>query len=249
MNLRKYSFAIIKAVILLLGLNLVSCSSLVKTKIENKSYSPLSKHVDVYAFYEMKVPENSQYVGEIEFKDTAFTQKCSYEDVIEQSKQIARESGANLIHIIESKEPGMGTSVCYRMKAKLYRNVDFETLEVIKEKISLRYKSQLPEDADYAKVYFYRPSLSYGFLVGYKVRYQDSIIGRLRNGEKFEFKTKEFGYREFKAMTENESSIYLNIQPGGEYFVKCAIKAGFLVGVPTMEEKDSYRGRIEYNML
>jgi hypothetical protein len=240
---------IVKTTLVFLVLILVSCSSVVRTQIENKSFSPLSKHVKVYVFDDLEVPENSEYVGELKIGDTGFSKNCSYEEVIEKSRELARENGANLVRITSSSEPNTGGSTCYRIQAELYRNVNLETLALLEETLESRYKSQLPEDADYAKVYFYRPSLSYGYLVGYKITYRDSVIGRMRNGEKFEFITRDFGYREFKAMTENESNIYINIQPGGEYFVECAIKTGFLVGVPTMEQKDTYRGRKKYNSL
>ena len=62
----------------------------------------------------------------------------------------------------------------------------------------MKNKSRLPENSDYAVIHFYRPSFGAGALLGYKIKdVNDSIVGRLRNGEKFIYKTEKFGAAKF----------------------------------------------------
>ena len=70
------------------------------------------------------------------------------------------------------KEPNFG-STCYRLKAKINRNLTQENLVRLSSTRALRNKSRLPDDADFAVVYFYRPKNFYGSAIGYKIRLED----------------------------------------------------------------------------
>ena len=105
-------------------------------------------------------------------------------------------------------------------------------------------------DADYAVVYFYRPSNFTGSMIGYKVRMdEDSIIGRVRNGERFKYKITNFGKHEFWAKTESKTSVIIDVKKGQEYYVKCGINFGIAVGKPEMYLVENAIGISEYDSV
>jgi hypothetical protein len=135
-------------------------------------------------------------------------------------------------------------STCYRLRAKIYRNTDADVLAQLDDK----NRSRLSEDADYAVVYFYRPSIDHGGMLGYKVNVEnDSVIGRMRNGEKFEYRTKKFGKRQFYGQIETHEEVIIDVQKGQEYYVRCGIKTGNFVGRPELTRVENYIGRKEFS--
>lgn len=65
---------------------------------------------------------------------------------------------------------------------------------------------------DYAVIYFYRPKNYSGSFIGFKIRMDDeTVIGRVRNGEKFEYKTSDFGNMSFGGKL-NKSSVIIDIK-------------------------------------
>jgi hypothetical protein len=169
---------------------------------------------------------------------------------MESAKVTARKSGANLVLLTEVKQPSSLGSSCYRITAKMYRNLDQESLSAFVEARDLSNASRLPEGADYAVVYFYRPKIFTGSAVGYKVRLNDdTVIGRVRNGEKFEYKTTVFGEHTFWGKTEARDSIVINVEKGEEYFVRCGIKTGAAVGRPEMVLMPNHVGIKEYEKV
>lgn len=59
----------------------------------------------------------------------------------------AKSAGANIVQIIEVKEPNFFGSSCYRIKAKMYRNLNKESLasisEIRNQKINLDFQKML----------------------------------------------------------------------------------------------------------
>lgn len=215
---------------------IIGCGPKVKTALSETSFPALDSKNNVFLLFEdEKVPQSTTYVGDIKIGDSGFSTNCEYDVIIDRVKTIARKSGANLIEVTEVKEPSMA-STCYRLKAKLYRNLDEETISTLLSNRELRNKSRLPEDADYAIIHFYRPSSYIGSAIGYKIRRneEEDELGKIRNGTKFEVKTKDFGNQRFWAKTEAEESVVIDVHKGQEYFVKCGIGMGAFVGQPKM---------------
>lgn len=233
-----------------LGLGLVSCSPKVRSNISNTSYSQLESIDEVIVLDKgEEVPEQSIFIGDLKIGDSGFSTNCGYNIVMLNARQTAQKSGANIIEITDIKKPNLLSS-CYRIKGKLYRNMDDEKLSDLVETRTRRNKSRLPENADYAMVYFYRPSNFQSSMIGFKIRKEDgTIIGRVRNGEKFSYKVTSFGPQEFKARTESETAVMLDIQPGEEYFVRCSLKYGVAVGRPQLDIIENYIGIQEYDEM
>ena len=220
-----------------------NCSSTVKSTLVNTTYPSFDENTTVYILQENQTaPYQSELLGEIKIGDSGFSTNCGYEKMVLEAKSIARKSGANLIKITELTPPSF-SSTCYRMKAKIYRNSDAEVLAQLDDK----NRSTLATGVDYAVIYFYRPSNGYGSFLGYKINTEkDSIIGRMRNGEKFEFKTTKFGNQTFYGELETKKEIVINVEKGKEYYVRCGVKTGIMVGRPELTVVDNHIGKKEF---
>ena len=99
-------------------------------------------------------------------------------------------------------------------------------------------------------MHFYRPSLGAGALLGYKIKnVNDSIVGRLRNGEKFIYKTKVFGEQSFYGTLETKEEVKINIEKGKEYFVRCSVNMGVVLGRPEINLIENYIGMKEFDEM
>lgn len=241
-----------KSIILIVlgALILQSCSPKIRANLSTVSHEPLDSETEILIIkQDEKVPENSIFIGDLKIGDSGFSTDCGYTKVMEDAKTNAKSSGANLIHLTEVKKPNFG-STCYKIKAKLYRNLNQESLASLSEKRAFENQSRLPADADYAIIYFYRPKSSVGALIGFKIRMDESdIIGRVRNGEKFSYQIKDFGSHEFWGLTESKSSVIIDVKKGEEYFVRCGLTMGIAVGKPEIYVVDNALGISEYEAV
>lgn len=236
---------------LLICIIILSCGTSISSKLSDKSFNKLDENTYVYVIKENEtVPNNSKLIGEIKIGDSGFTTDCSYYKVLNDAKQTALNSGANIIKIIQLKKPTVLGSTCYRLKAQIYRNFDETSMLELKNKIDFLNKSRLSEGSEFAKIYFYRPNNSLGALLGYKIKdNKDSIIGRVRNGEKFEMKTTKYGNQTFYGYLETKDSVIVNIEKGKEYFIRCGVKLGVALGRPEIDLMENYIGREQYNEM
>jgi hypothetical protein len=239
-----------KKSILLITILLASCSTSISTKIVNKNFQKLEDNNQIIVLDKNEeLPNNSELIGDLKIGDSGFTTDCGYDKVIADATNAAKNSGANIIKIIEIKKPSTFGSTCYRIKARLYRNLNPESLAILAQNRSLKNKSRLPENSDYAVIYFYRPSIGAGSLLGYKIKdANDSIVGRLRSGEKFKY-VKKFGEQFFYGALETKEEVKINIEKGNEYFVRCAVNMGVVIGRPEINLIENYVGMKEYELM
>lgn len=229
---------------------LTSCSPKIKSSLEKGDFQALSKHTPVLTLRSGEaIPDGSLLLGKTFVGDTGFTTDCTYDVVLGLLEAEARNSGANILVITEIKTPDIG-STCYRIRAQLYRNTDISLVnEFIKVKED-RIKSRLPEDADYAMVHFYRPKNPKGALIGFKIRMDDETeIGRVRNGEKFSYRITDFGNHKFWAKTENIEEVIVTIERGKEYFFRCGVNFGAVVGRAQIEQVSTEIGIQESSLM
>lgn len=228
-----------------------SCSPKVKSKLTGDvKYDPLDTSTEVLVFkVKESAPEGSDFIGEIKVGDTGFSTDCDYFEVLKTAKSEARNSGANILKLTKILRPGTNLSNCYRLKAKLYRNYNEETNQLLAAK-ALENKSQLSENTDYAMVYFYRPHNYQGSLITYKIRMdEDSIIGKATDSGVFAYKITSFGEHKFWGKTETATSVTINVEKGKEYYFRCGLKMGLAVGRPTIVLMESSTGRNQYKKL
>ncbi len=229
----------------------ISCAPSISSKILNKNYSKLDEGSKIYVLEQNdSVPTSSELIGDVKVGDSGFSTDCGYNKVLSEITNIAKSSGANIIKILEVKAPNLLGSSCYRIKAKIYRNLNPEILVKFSNLRDETNKSRLPENADFAVIYFYRPSNGIGALLGYKIKNEkDSIIGRVRNGEKFEYKTKKFGNQTFFGELETKEKVTINVEKGKEYFVRCSVTMGVALGRPEIFLIENRVGIKEYELM
>ncbi|MGI4870522.1 MAG: hypothetical protein ACRYFX_05010 [Janthinobacterium lividum] len=109
--------------------------------------------------------------------------------------------------------------------------------------------SALPAGTSYAVVHLYRPSRMAGFAIGYDVRLNDSVVYRARNGSQLALRRAKVGPVTVSAKTEVRRDIPLNLEPGREYYVRCTISMGALVGHPHLEQVSAAVGSKEMAAL
>lgn len=212
-----------------------SCSPKIRNAISNPAYQPLDTAEEVIVLESTANTIGSLLIGTLKIGDTGFTTDCGYNKVIEDAKEQARKFGGNIIQVTELKRPKKWGSTCYRIEGKILRNTDQETLAKLRAISMGNKESRLPEDADYAKVYIYRPKMITGNLIGYKVRMDtDSVVCRVRNGEKCELKIYDFGKHTFWGQTHAADSVTIDIERGKEYYIRCAMNPGLLIGRPNL---------------
>ncbi|ASZ10746.1 DUF2846 domain-containing protein [Chitinophaga pendula] len=195
------------------------------------------------------VPSGAQLLGNIKVTDKGFKIKCSYDQTIAAAKEKARKKGANLIKITELKTPDMW-STCYRLWADVYKLDDLASVNVSSQhRIDSIVSTLIPENADYALLYVYRPSSSMGVVVQYNLHVEDSVVCRIKSGSKFIVKLTNKGNTKLWARTEGRDEVQLNIQPGKVYFLKCGVNMGAFVGRPSLALVGASPGLEEFNKI
>ncbi|MBJ2173055.1 hypothetical protein JBL43_02320 [Aureibaculum sp. A20] len=109
-----------KILILITVIGITSCSPKISTNFTNPQ-SKLSIDEKVALLdIEHNLPENIVKVGEMRFQDSAFTTDCSFNSLMNQARNEARQNGANIVKVIEKKKPDLW-STCYRLKIEFYK--------------------------------------------------------------------------------------------------------------------------------
>ena len=115
---------------------LIGCEASIKPIITN-SQKKLTTN-DKVAFLDLKhkIPSDVIKIGSAKFDDTGFSTDCDFNSNLIKARQIARDNGANIVKIVESKAPNLWSS-CYRMKVEFYLyNGDVSTLQQYKIQIN-----------------------------------------------------------------------------------------------------------------
>ncbi|MFM7857422.1 MAG: hypothetical protein ACKO96_37255 [Flammeovirgaceae bacterium] len=86
-----------------------------------------------------------------------------------------------------------------------------------------------------ATVYFFREGKFAGSFIGYDVKHQGNVIGRIKSNSVFSYQSPA-GLQTFSATTESESSIKIQLLPGQTYFIECGIAIGLAVGRPVFRQ-------------
>ncbi len=160
--------------------------------------------------------------------------------VLEQAKLEARQNGANVVKITEHKRPNI-MSTCHRMKVTFYCLEDTSVLPK-------PFEEPILEDVDYALLHVYR-SNPVGALIGYDLMLGDSTLCRVKNNFMDVIHITAEGPNLLWAKTEKKTEVPITLEHGKSYFLECGIKAGVLVGRPTLELIDYRRGKEEYERL
>lgn len=108
-----------KIIFLLFTLVLSACSTSKQTSVLNYATPlPAGTHVEIIGLGQ-QVPDGAKLLGSISVGDSGFTTQCSYQEVVRDAINMARNMGGNVLQITEHKEPDIWTS-CHRIKADVY---------------------------------------------------------------------------------------------------------------------------------
>ena len=229
---------------LLLFSIIIACSPKVTTKV-NESETPLDfkEEVFVLGLHETP-PPNGKLIGTVKIGDSGFSVNCKWDKVIEKAKLEARKTGGNVLKITEHKTPDLGSS-CHRIKADIYKLSDSNDISKLTENVT----ETIDSTWDYALLNIYRPRNYTGSMVGYNLYLGDSLICRVKNNFKTQIKIKKTGLNTLWAKTESKEEVPIDIQLGKEYYIRCGIGMGVMVGRPQIELVDRKTGSVEYNQI
>lgn len=102
---------------------------------------------------------------------------------------------------------------------------------------------------DCALLYLYRNRDFKGSMMSYDVRLDNVVIYHAKNNSKTTVKITKEGMSILMAKTEKKIEIPIDIQFGHEYYIRCGIKFGALVGRPKLEIVDKQTGKIEFEII
>jgi len=227
-------------ILVLFALLLGSCSIKV-TKNIKKKYNPIEYTEDVIVLgLNDPIPSNAENLGTIKLGDSGFTIDCDYETVLETAKLEAREIGSNVIKITKHTPPSPMGSTCHRISAIMLKVLNVEELKKRSNTDSSLVNS------DYALLHVYRFG-GKGQLLSYDLHLGDSVICRVRSNWKTTLKIKKGGLNTIWARTETKEEIPIDIKFGNEYYIRCDIKFGLVVGRPSIElvKNDIARSEID----
>lgn len=111
---------ILGIIIGVIAISFISCETLKTVTVITYS-KPLAQneYVEVFTKFQ-KLPEGLKHLGNVKIGNAGFTTKCSYDEVVSDAQQKAREIGGNIIYIIEHFEPNMYTRTCHSITAEIY---------------------------------------------------------------------------------------------------------------------------------
>lgn len=229
---------------LLLFAFISACSPKVATNLQ-KNYQSLSYDQEVVVLTESEVvPDQAELIGSIKVGDNGFSTNCSYEQVLELAKMEARKAGGNLLKITEHQLPTLMGSSCHQIKADILRVADPSKIRrsiVAEEEI-------VDPNVDYATLNIYRYSGA-GALVSYDLYLGDSIVCRVKNKSKQTIQINKLGYNSLWAKTESKAELPVNLKAGHQYYIRCGLKMGIMVGRPSLELIDNKTGRMEFESI
>jgi len=225
-------------------ISIIGCSPKVRTNLAKK-YSPLSSKDNVLVIgITEDLPLGSEVLGTVKISDTGFSTHCGWEIVLEKAKDEARKAGGNVLKIIEHIPPSALGSSCHRIKAQILK---IEYTDELKQLIN-KNSPKIDSTWDYAKLYVYRPS-GQGFLINYNVHLGDTVLCRVKNKSKQMIKITKKGMNSLWAKTESKSEIPIDIEFGREYYLRCTIDFGLMIGRPKLQLVDMNLGKLEYENI
>lgn len=231
--------------LLLLGLisiSIVACSPKVSTNL-TKTYPALDYQQEVIVIgISEEEPADATEIGIVKIGDSGFSSNCGWDVVIEKAKTEARKAGGNVIKITKHIPPSLMGSSCHRITAKILKVENANALTKLNE----NKNAIIDSTWNYAKLYVYRPGGA-GALVGYDLYLGDSVICRMKNNSKYEIKITKKGMNTLWAKTESKAEIPIDIEYGREYYLRCTMGMGFMVGRPQLQLVDKMQGLTEYN--
>ena len=98
----------------------------------------------------------------------------------------------------------------------------------------------------YALLHIYRKGSMAGAAISYNLRIEELVICRVNNKWKESIKIDKEGKIVLWAHTEAREELPITIEFGKEYYIRCKVKFGVVIGRPSMELVDEETGKTEF---
>lgn len=220
---------------------LYACSSKVSTKLTQNA-APLEANSQVVLYgLDEEVPESAVELGMVKVGDTGFSTNCGWDYVVERAKMEAKKAGGNIVKITKHIPPSAFGSSCDRITAKIMKVDDTSLLT---DRL-LQDRAIVDSTWNYAKLYVYRVG-GPGSLIGYNLFLGDSLIGRVKNNSRLVIKLTKEGMNTLWAKTEAKSEVPIVVEFGREYYLRCSVTMGVMVGHPQLQLVNHKTGKMEF---
>ena len=222
---------------------LCSCNPSTSTRL-SKTYPALDYREEVLVIpIAEETPPSAEVLGTVKIGDSGFSLKCDWNTVLERARQEVRKAGGNVLKITAHKSPNL-MSTCHRIWGQILRIEDPEVLATIEES----RKPQVDSTLDYAWLHVYRPR-GQGSLITYDLHLGDTVLCKVKNKFWRSFQIRNPGPTRIWAKTETTVDLPLDIQLGREYYLRCSVKPGVMVGQPRLELIDAHIAKAELEVL
>ncbi len=171
-----------------------------------------------------------------------YQEKITYKEIINLLSLEARKAGGNILKIIK-QQPRMQQSESHLVEALVLYTDSIDKVNVTP------FPEEEKKDVDYAILYIYRFPNSAGSLVNYNFRIRDSVLCKVKSNFKTEIQLKKEGMTYFCAETESKFWLPVDIEFGKEYYIRCSLTTGVVVGHPKLELIDWLDGKLEFENL
>ena len=221
---------------------LASCSPKITTNVI-KQYEALGfkDSVKVLALND-DIPSASETIGTIQIgNNNGFSSLKPYDELLDKLTLESRKYGANAIKLLDYNILSSGKSTY--ISARMLKVIDFNSKPIYSKSDSAMM------DADYAELNIYRFNNGMGAFIGYDLYLGDTLICRVKNNAKQTIKIKKFGQNTLWAKTEAKVEFPINIKKGKEYFIRCSVVPGIMVGRPHFEMTSKEEGRKEFKNM
>lgn len=222
---------------------LVSCSSNLKVLMSSDQTTkalPYDAKVYVYGVYDT-LPKKSIHIAELSGSAKSSVTTSDYSSFIEKAKEKARAVGANIIKVQKHETSNTLTGIRHSLDVNLYHN---NTIGLLEEEEKQRIQNPNLINADFALLHVYRFN-GLGTIISYNLKLGDSTICRVKNNFCTTIKITKKGLNNVSARTETTVELPIDVTFGKEYFLKCTMTTGLLVGRPRMEFVAPEIGRAE----
>ncbi|MDR1526368.1 MAG: DUF2846 domain-containing protein [Dysgonamonadaceae bacterium] len=109
------------------------------------------------------------------------------------------------------------------------------------------YYTEESSGGDYAVINIYRPKKMTGSMLDYDLRLGDEwVLCKVKNNTWASVQVNQTGLQKVWAKTETRSEVFLNIEPGKVYYIRCGVKMGVMVGRPSIEIVPNEIGEAEF---
>ncbi|MDR2287284.1 MAG: DUF2846 domain-containing protein [Prevotellaceae bacterium] len=104
-------------------------------------------------------------------------------------------------------------------------------------------------DETCALFHIYRPNSIAGMAIGYDLYFDNEFVYRVTNKSKITIRVASEGIHTLWAETESKTELPIDVKFGNEYYIKCGVGMGVLVGRPKLELVYNDIGWNEYSKI